>query len=95
MAKTLGFEQYELAFRDNGVRAEVLCHLTADDLRELGVTAVGQQHKLLVAIAKLRDGGLELEARSLNTRQNEGKEEACRWHSCRVAAPADIEISLE
>jgi class 3 adenylate cyclase len=53
--RALGLEQYEAAFRENGVRAEVLCHLTADDLKELGITAVGHRRELLVAIAKLRD----------------------------------------
>src|SRR6202042_2350430 len=53
--RALGLEQYEAAFRENGVRAEVLCHLTADDLKELGVTAVGHRRELLVAIAKLNE----------------------------------------
>ena len=35
--------------------AEVLCHLTADDLKELGITAVGHRRQLLVAIAKLNE----------------------------------------
>ena len=54
--RNLGLEQYEAAFRENGVSAEVLCHLTADDLKELGVAAIGHRRQLLVAIAKLRDG---------------------------------------
>ena len=53
--RALGLEQYETAFRENGVRAEVLCHLTAEDLKELGVTAVGHRRELLVAIAKLNE----------------------------------------
>jgi class 3 adenylate cyclase/predicted ATPase len=58
--RALGLEQYEAAFRENGVRAEVLCHLTADDLKELGVVAVGHRRELLVAIAKLRDEATSL-----------------------------------
>ncbi len=54
--RDLGLEQYEAAFRENGVSAEVLRHLTADDLKELGVAAVGHRRQLLVAIAELRDG---------------------------------------
>jgi class 3 adenylate cyclase len=53
--RNLGLGQYEAAFRENGVNAEVLCHLTADDLKELGVTAVGHRRQLLIAIARLRD----------------------------------------
>ncbi len=37
------------------VRSEVLAHLTADDLKELGVAAVGHRRQLLLAIAKLRE----------------------------------------
>src|SRR5208282_2479821 len=47
--------QHEAAFRENGVSPEVLRHLTADDLKELGVAAVGHRRQLLVAIAELRD----------------------------------------
>jgi class 3 adenylate cyclase/tetratricopeptide (TPR) repeat protein len=53
--RNLGLEQYDAAFRENGVSAEVLRHLTADDLKELGVAAVGHRRQLLVAIAELRD----------------------------------------
>ena len=49
----LGLEQYEGNFRDNKVDAAVLPQLTADDLREIGVTAVGDRRKLLAAIAAL------------------------------------------
>ena len=34
--RELGFAQYEGAFRDNDIDADVLRRLTADDLRELG-----------------------------------------------------------
>jgi class 3 adenylate cyclase/predicted ATPase len=51
----LGLEQYERAFRDNDVDAEVLPELTAEDLIGLGVTSVGHRRILLAAIATLRD----------------------------------------
>jgi len=50
----LGLEQYADAFRDNAIDADVLYDLTADDLRELGVGAIGHRRKLLAAIAALR-----------------------------------------
>ena len=50
----LGLGRYEAAFRDNGVDASVLPELTADDLKEMGVAAVGHRRKLLAAIAALR-----------------------------------------
>jgi class 3 adenylate cyclase len=50
----LGLTQYQEAFVRNAVDAEVLVELTADDLKDLGVEAVGHRRKLLAAIAALR-----------------------------------------
>ena len=52
--RELGLGQYEQAFNDNAVDGEVLPRLTADDLRDLGVVAIGHRRKLLDAIAALR-----------------------------------------
>ncbi len=60
--RALGLECYEAAFRENGVTAEVLCLLTADDLKELGVAAVGHRRLLLAESAKLRDDAASLQA---------------------------------
>ena len=49
----LGLQQYEGASRRNAIDAAVLRDLTADDIRELGVTAIGHRRKLLAAIAAL------------------------------------------
>jgi class 3 adenylate cyclase/predicted ATPase len=51
----LGLEQYASAFHDNAIDVDILRELTADDLRDLGVTLVGHRRKLLAAIARLRD----------------------------------------
>src|SRR5215468_3966254 len=50
----LGLERYEAAFRENKIDAAVLPNLTAEDLKDLGVGAVGHRRKLLDAIAALR-----------------------------------------
>jgi class 3 adenylate cyclase len=52
----LGLEQYEPAFRDNGIDSAVLPKLTVEDLKDIGVTRVGDRRKLLEAIAALRVG---------------------------------------
>src|SRR5437763_7016251 len=54
--RDLGFAQYEGAFRDNDIDADVLRRLTADDLRELGVASIGHRRRLLDAIALLSEG---------------------------------------
>ena len=41
----LGLEQYEANFRDNKVDAAVLPQLTADDLKDIGVAAVGDRRR--------------------------------------------------
>ncbi len=51
--RELGLDQYQSAFHDNAVDMEVLPRLTADDLKEIGVTAVGHRRKPLDAIALL------------------------------------------
>jgi class 3 adenylate cyclase/tetratricopeptide (TPR) repeat protein len=53
---SLGLEQYQQAFHDNAIDAAVLPKLTAEDLKDVGVTAVGHRRKLLDAIAELHAG---------------------------------------
>jgi class 3 adenylate cyclase/predicted ATPase len=50
----LGLERYEQAFRENAIDEPTLPKLTAEDLRDLGVTPVGHRRILLDAIAALR-----------------------------------------
>jgi hypothetical protein len=52
--RSLGLGRYEAAFRDNEIDETVLPNLTADDLKDLGVSIVGHRRKLLDAIAALR-----------------------------------------
>ena len=52
--RSLGLGKYEAAFRENEIDETVLPNLTAEDLKELGVTALGHRRKLLDAIAVLR-----------------------------------------
>ena len=51
--RSLGLERYVTAFRDNEIDWEVLPRLTSEDLREIGVAAIGHRRKLLDAIAAL------------------------------------------
>ena len=54
--RSLGLGKYEAAFRENEIDETVLPGLTAEDLKELGVAALGHRRKLLDAIAALRGG---------------------------------------
>jgi class 3 adenylate cyclase len=50
----LGLGKYEAAFRENEIDETVLPSLTYENLKELGVTALGHRLKLLDAVAALR-----------------------------------------
>ena len=49
----IGLGEHAQVFEDHQITPEVLPSLTADDLRELGVTLMGQRKKLETAIAAL------------------------------------------
>jgi class 3 adenylate cyclase len=59
--KSLGLEQYEHTFRENAIDSDVLPKLTPEDLKDLGITAVGHRRKLLEAIAGLRAPAAEID----------------------------------
>jgi class 3 adenylate cyclase len=54
--RELGLEQYASAFHDNAIDAAVLPSLTAEDLKDLGVTLIGHRRRLLDAIDALSAG---------------------------------------
>jgi class 3 adenylate cyclase len=51
--RNIGLPQYEDAFLENAIDDELLRGLTAEDLRELGVAALGHRLKILKAINEL------------------------------------------
>jgi class 3 adenylate cyclase len=53
--RSLGLGKYEAAFRENEIDETVLPNLTAEDLKDLGVSIIGHRRKLLDAIAALRN----------------------------------------
>jgi class 3 adenylate cyclase len=50
--KTLGLSEYAERFTENGIDVSVLCHLTDQDLKDIGVL-LGHRRKMLAAIAEL------------------------------------------
>jgi SAM domain (Sterile alpha motif) len=55
--RSLGLGKYEAAFRENEIDETVLPNLTADDLKELGVTALGHRPSANVIGGAKRDLG--------------------------------------
>src|SRR5262249_53646496 len=54
--KALGLSEYTARFAENGIDVSVLCHLTDQDLKDIGVL-LGHRRKLLAAIAELGRAG--------------------------------------
>src|SRR4051795_2076644 len=72
--RSLGLEGYEAVFGENAIDPDVLCDLTEEHLRELGVP-LGARLKLLKAIAALA-AGKEPRGPTAGTEPLEGKAEA-------------------
>ena len=51
--RSLGLAKYEAAFRENEIDETILPNLTAEGLKDLGVSIVGHRRKLLDAIGAL------------------------------------------
>src|SRR5215831_20328706 len=49
----LGLEQYAQLFRDNDIDGEILCGMTAEHPKELGISSFGHRRRLFNAIAAL------------------------------------------
>ena len=49
----LGLDEYSDAFIDNAIDRELLPHLTNEDLKELGITKLGDRKKLLLNLEQL------------------------------------------
>src|SRR5690348_2085214 len=60
--RELGLEQYEAAFRENGVDAEVLPTLTGEELKDIGVILIRHRRRLLEAIAALCSNAMPAES---------------------------------
>ena len=71
--RSLGLERYQAAFREHEITAAVLPNLSADDLKELGIAAVGHRRLLLDAIALLRAGSEPTNVTSVRTHQDPGQ----------------------
>ena len=63
--QTLGMSEYAERFAENDIDTSVLCELTDQDLKELGVS-LGHRRKMLAAIAE-RTGAVEAPPRPTST----------------------------
>jgi hypothetical protein len=62
--RELGLQSYEQAFCDNGVDVDVLCRLTAEDLKEIGVSGRPPAEDkttiaMHIAVALMKSGVIE------------------------------------
>ncbi|MBV8793519.1 MAG: AAA family ATPase [Hyphomicrobiales bacterium] len=61
--RSLGLDEYEGAFRENGIDEHVLGRVTAEELRRIGVSAIGDRRRLLTAIGELTAPSSSMERR--------------------------------
>ena len=81
--RDLGLECYEATFRENDVEDfELLLNLSADDLKEIGITSFGHRRRLLEAIAKLRP-----DAPSLQTVRSTDDQPGPHWGANVASSP--------
>ena len=74
--RSLGLGKYEALFHENDIDEKVLPTLTAEDLKELGVTSFGHRRKLVDAIAALRtDAGLKVDQATPSVAPNASPED--------------------
>lgn len=60
--KSLGFPQYEAQIHENSISGDVLATLHHDELKDLGVTSVGQRLTILKAVYALKQNqGIAIE----------------------------------
>lgn len=80
--RSLNLGQYEAVFQKNSVTADLLASLTAEDLKDLGITVVGHRRRLLNAIAALRTdaGPSDLRAQADQTDHPQASPAAERRH---------------
>ena len=83
--RSLGLGKYEAAFRENEIDETVLPSLTHENLKELGVTALGHRLKLLDAIAALR-GDASGKAPSVDAATTSSAPSAPSRRPCRASA---------
>ena len=68
----LGLGQYEEQFRDNKIDADLLPRLTVDDLKDIGVSVVGDRRRLLDAIAVIAGAGVPASASPTKSAPSKG-----------------------
>src|SRR6202021_1799170 len=69
----LGLGQYEEKFRDNKIAADLLPRLTVDDLKDIGVSVVGDRRRLLDAIAVIGGVGRPADVPASSTKSSPSK----------------------
>jgi class 3 adenylate cyclase len=71
----LGLGQYEEQFRDNKIDADLLPRLTVDDLKDIGVSVVGDRRRLLDAIAVIAGAGPSSQTKSAPSKGHQASAE--------------------
>lgn len=89
----LDLGQYASNFADNHINTELLCHLTSDDLKELGINSLGHRKMILNAIESLdkKDSGLS----TVVTQKDEGERRQLTVMFCDLVGSTELSQQLD
>ena len=97
--QNLELEQYTEIFKNNDIDEQVLLHLTADNLKDIGITSLGHRMQILEAVSKLKPQDAD------NFQKTQGSKALAgaiigfvvgyilSFAGCSVASGADLSIS--
>lgn len=95
--KEIGLEEYADKFISNNVDMEILADLTAEDLKEIGVTSVGHRRRLMTAIEALSRNGTAPLALAMQTPVPNGSVERrmLTVMFCDLVASTDFSVAMD
>ena len=93
----LGLGEYADKFISNNVDMGILLHLTAEDLKEIGVASVGHRRKLVTAIEGLSRAGTVLPAPAIQTPTANGSLERrmLTVMFCDLVASTNLSVAMD
>jgi hypothetical protein len=93
--RSLGLGQYAPAFAENAINWDVLPDLTADDLKEIGIAAVGDRRRLLASIALLRGSAVAAPAKAPSAASSEAERRQLTVMFCDLVGSTPLSVRFD
>jgi class 3 adenylate cyclase len=91
----LGLGRYAPAFAENAIDWDVLPDLTADDLKEIGIAAVGDRRRLLASIATLRGSSVAAPATAPSAAPGEAERRQLTVMFCDLVGSTALSVRFD